>query len=57
MFMRHHTSTIIMPYQIRTHAVKVEVDLTITNPVTSNNFFNSLADLTVGYSHLQGGTL
>ena len=57
MFMRHHTSTIITPYQIRTHAVKVEVDLTITNPVASKNFFNSLADLTVGYSHLQGGTL
>ena len=57
MFMRHHTSTIITPYQIRTHAVKVEVDLTITNPVASKKFFNSLADLTVGYSHLQGGTL
>ena len=47
MFMRHHTSTIITPYQIRMHAVKVEVDLTITNPATSNNFFNSLADLRV----------
>ena len=39
------------------HAVKVKVDLTITNPITSNSFCNSLADLRVGYSHLHGGTL
>ena len=26
------------------------------NNITSNNFCNSLADLRVGYSHLQGGT-
>ena len=37
--------------------VKLEVDLTITNPITSNNFCNLLADLIVGYSHPQEGTL
>ena len=37
--------------------VKVEVDLTITNPITSNNFCNLLADLIVGFSHPQGGIL
>ena len=37
--------------------MKVEVDLTITNPITSNNFRNWLADLRVGYSHPHGGTL
>ena len=36
------------------HALKVEVDLTITKSSTSNNFCNSLADLRVGYSPLQG---
>ena len=39
------------------HAVKVEVDLTITNTITSNNFYNSLADLRAGYPHLQWDTL
>ena len=39
------------------HAMKVKVDLTISNPITSNNFCNSLAVLRVGYSHLHGGTL
>ena len=51
--MRHHTSTITMLCHIRMHAVKVEVDLTITNTITSNNFYNSLADLRAGYPHLQ----
>ena len=51
--MSHHTSTVTMPYHIRMHAVKVEVDLTITNIITSNNFCNSLADLRVGYPDLQ----
>ena len=37
----------------RVHALKGEVDLTITKPITSNNFCNSLADLRVGYSHLE----
>ena len=36
--------------------MKVEVDLTITNPITSNNVFKSLTDLSVGY-YPQGGTL
>ena len=39
------------------HAVKVKVGLTITNPITSNSFCSSLADLRVGYSYLHGGTL
>ena len=36
--------------------MKVEVNLTITTLVTSNNFLKSLIDLRVGYYH-QGGTL
>ena len=39
------------------HAVKVKVGLTITNPITSNSFCSSLADLRVGCSYLHGGTL
>ena len=33
----------------RTFAVNVEVDLTIIKPITSNNFWKSLIDMTVGY--------
>ena len=38
------------------NAVKLEVDLTITNPIISNNFRNLLADLWVGSVHLQGNS-
>ena len=56
------TTTVTMPCHIRTDNAcserkYLEVNLTITNPITSNNFCNSLADLRVGHSHLQGGTL
>ena len=37
-------------------AMKGEVDLTITNPITSNKFCNSLPDVREGY-YPQGGTL
>ena len=36
--------------------MKVEVDLTITNAIISNNVFKSLIGLSIGY-YTQGGTL
>ena len=42
--MKHHTVTL----QRLQNVVKVEVDLIITNPITSNNFCNSLAELRQG---------
>ena len=33
-----------------------KVDLTITIPITLNNFCNSIAESRVGFSHLQGDT-
>ena len=44
-------------HYLQQNAVKVKVHLTIANPITSNNFCNSLENLRVGYSNPQEDTL